>query len=333
MRQFTINANDGGQRLDKFISKTVRGMPSSLLYKYLRLKKIKVNGRKAEGSQILSEGDVVTMYVSEEFFEASGDATSELGRVKPNLKVVYEDDNLLICDKAPGVLTHAGDEKEANSSESSERETLIFRVKAYLYQKGIYDPSSENSFAPALCNRIDRNTGGLVIAAKNAQTLRDVNRFIRDDMVEKRYLCVVHGEMVPSSDTLYGYLRKNAETKTVQIFKKHMPGSKRIVTEYSQIAYQKQRDLALLDVHLVTGRTHQIRAHLASVGHPLYGEGKYGQNREDRQAGYAHQALYAYSLEFHLPEEERLSYLNGKRFLVDPKRIRFMSLFPRVTVF
>lgn len=330
MRQFDIKSNDGGQRLDKFVQKTVRGMPSSLLYKYLRLKKIKVNGKRAEGGQMLAAGDVVTMYIPEEFF--AGDAEkaergNELHRIKPKLTVVYEDKNVILLDKDPGVLAHTGDESEAHTDDFSERSTLLYHVTAYLCQKGEYDPAAENSFAPALCNRIDRNTGGLVIAAKNAAALREMNELIRDDCVEKHYLAAVHGKTERREDRLTGFLRKDSKTKTVTVLSHPAPGAREIITEYRSLAYTGEEDLSLLDVHLVTGRTHQIRAHLASVGHPLLGEGKYGVNRDDKRLGYAHQALYAYRVRFTVPEGRTLSYLNGKEFRVSESRIRFLRLF------
>ena len=330
MRQFDIRSNDGGQRLDKFVQKTVRGMPSSLLYKYLRLKKIKVNGGRAEGGQMLAAGDVVTMYIPEEFFASETEKAGrgdELLRVKPKITVVYEDENVILLDKDPGVLAHTGDESEAHTDDFSERSTLLYHVTAYLFQRGEYDPAAEHSFAPALCNRIDRNTGGLVIAAKNAAALREMNGLIRDGNVEKHYLTAVHGRMERREDRLCGFLRKDSRTKTVTVLSHPADGAREIITEYRSLAYNAEADLSLLDVHLVTGRTHQIRAHLASVGHPLLGEGKYGVNRNDKRLGYAHQALYAYRVRFTVPEGSPLTALNGREFRVREERIRFLSLF------
>jgi len=326
MRRFQINENDGGQRLDKFVLKTVKGLPSSLLYKYLRLKKIKLNGKRAEGKQMLQAGDEVVMYIPEEFFEEKTGAQAELLRMKPRLTVVYEDENILLCDKAPGVLAHTGDREEAHAKELSERDTLIYHVMAYLCQKGEYDPSAEHSFAPALCNRIDRNTGGLVIAAKNAQALREMNEHIRENRLEKEYLCAVHGKMSAREETLRGYLFKDSKTKTVTVRSHKTTGAREIITKYKTLAYSPEHDLSLLGVTLVTGRTHQIRAHMASIAHPLLGEGKYGVNRGDRALGYAHQALYAYRLRFHI-REGLLSYLDGRSFTVNADHIRFLSLF------
>ena len=184
MREFVINANDGGQRLDKFITKSVKGLPVSLMYKFIRTKRIKVNGKRAEQKQMLVPGDTVQMYIPDEFFTIET-AENELGRVCVKLDIVYEDENILLCNKRPGMLSHTGDKDEAGSDKVSERETLIFQIQAYLFQKGEYDPGKEHSFAPALCNRIDRNTGGIVIAAKNAETLREMNEQIRLGNVHK----------------------------------------------------------------------------------------------------------------------------------------------------
>ena len=325
MRAFSINANDGGQRLDKFVTKTIRGLPTSLLYKYIRTRRIKVNGRRAQPQQMLAAGDLVQMYIPEEFFgtERSGE---ELLRVRVHLSVVYEDASILIADKAPGMLAHAGDPDEPGSADVPERETLVFQIQAYLCQRGEYDPASEHSFAPALCNRIDRNTGGLVIAAKTAEALRAMNEAIRAGQVHKSYLCAVHGRMPKTADTLTAYLSKNPRTKTVSVFDARTPGAKEIVTGYRVAAYSAAHDLSLLSVDLMTGRTHQIRAHLAHLGHPLLGDGKYGENRADRALGWAHQALYASDLRFSIPDGP-LAYLSQHAFAVPRDHVRFLSLF------
>lgn len=344
MRSFTCNTNDAGQRLDKFITKTVRGLPQSLLYKYIRKKRIKINGNRAHENDILSVGDVVEMYIPDEFFDGAENIggvivqrqainvsrTAEFSRIRHIPEIVYEDDNLILCDKKPGVLVHIGDEGDKNTAAESERETLLFALQAYLWQKGEYDPEKEHSFAPALCNRIDRNTGGIVIFAKNAPTLRQINDAIRQGYMEKRYLCAVHGKF-PCAQILSGYLRKDYKTKTVTVSDMPQPGSREIRTGCSPIAYNRERDLTLLEVRLYTGRTHQIRAHLAYSGYPLLGEGKYGENREDRRVGYTHQALYSYSLTFAFPPEYdagSLTYLTGKTCVVRRENIRFLSLFP-----
>jgi len=315
MKLFEIGKNDAGQRLDKFLTKAVRAMPPSLMYKSIRTKKIKVNRKRAEIGQILVEGDTVQLFLPDELFPDTEDTSARFTHITPAFEVVYEDDNLLLCDKPAGILVHSDEEDDTN--------TLIVQIQAYLFQKGEYDPKAEQSFAPALCNRIDRNTGGIVIAAKNAATLREVNALIKERKLTKKYLCAVHGSMEKPNDTLRGYLSKNSKTNTVSVTNKRYSNSKEILTRYRVL---KEADgLSLLDIDLLTGRTHQIRAHLSSVGHPLLGDGKYGVNRVDKREGYKFQALYSYSLTF--DGGEYLSYLNGKTFTVSPDRIFFLKRF------
>lgn len=327
MREFIINSNDAGQRLDKFVQKAVKGIPVSLMYKAIRLKKIKVNRKRAEQKQVLNEGDTVQMFISEDLF---GDKVTdtELLKIKTDLNIVYEDENLLICDKAPGVLVHSGDGdgKVSGMGDSGDRNTLVYHIQAYLAQKGEYDPKKENSFAPALCNRIDRNTGGMVIAAKNAQTLRDVNERIKNNQITKRYLCVVHGTLPRKTDTLCDFLVKDSKNNKVKVLKNKTREAKEIITKYTLLAHSKEKNLSLLEIELVTGRTHQIRAHMASIGCPLLGDGKYGVNERDRQWGYKHQALYSYSLTFEMADDT-LSYLDGKTIQVKKERIYFLKEF------
>ena len=328
MREFIINSNDSGQRLDKFVSKTVWGLPLSLMYKFIRKKRIKVNGKKCAERQILQTGDTVQMYIPDEFFEKkTKDSGDEYSRVKADLDIVYEDDNIMLVNKMPGVLSHTGDEGDSRLADASERETLLFMIKAYLYQKGEWDPTAENSFAPSLCNRIDRNTGGLVIASKNAPSLRCMNDMIKRGAVKKRYLAAVHGKFDKCSDILHAYLFKNTKTKTVKVDATAVRGSKEIVTEYRVLSYNKEHDLTLLEITLHTGRTHQIRAHMAYIGHPLLGEGKYAENKEDRRLGYSYQALWSYSLSFSVASGE-LDYLDGESYSAKNDKIRFLEFFP-----
>ncbi len=325
MLKFVLNKNDAGQRLDKFLTKTLKGIPTSLMYKYIRKKRVKVNGKRAKENQMLEAGDVIELYIPDEFSKSEAD-TSEYDKIKASPTVVYEDENIIICDKRPGMLSHTGDKGENGAAAIAERDTLIFIICAYLYKKGEYDPGDEASFAPALANRLDRNTGGLIIAAKNAEALRAVNRLIREDCVDKRYLCAVHGRPSPASATLRGFLFKNSKTKTVTVYNSPRQGAKEIITTYKTEKYSAKNDLSLLEVHLETGRTHQIRAHLASIGHPLLGEGKYGHNKDDRSMGYKYQALYSYRLSFRV-KDGPLSYLDGKTIEADRKNIHFLELF------
>ena len=318
MEKLTVGTNDAGQRLDKFLTKTFRNLPKSMMYKFIRTKKIKVNRKRAEIGQMLAEGDTVELFLPPEFLERE-QSDSLFKNIKPSFGVVYEDENILICDKPVGMLSHADKDGEKN--------TLIEHVKAYLWQKGEYSPEDEQSFAPALCNRIDRNTCGIVIAAKNAETLRIMNEKIKKRAISKFYLCRVHGVPEKKEATLTGYLKKDADANKVEIFRsvpknaRYSDDYKKIVTKYRVVA--EDADEAVLEVELVTGRTHQIRAHMASIGHPLLGDGKYAENSADRKSGVFRQALCSYKLRFEKDEPSILEYLEGKVFMLEPQRIPF----------
>ena len=316
MREFTIKKNDAGQRLDKFLSKSVKGLPTSMMYKLIRTKKIKVNRKRAEQNYMLCEGDTVQLFIRDEFFDSPEKDTGALSRITPKLSVLYEDENIILLTKRPGVLVHEDTEGAEN--------TLIMHLKAYLYGKGEYDPDNENSFAPALCNRIDRNTGGIVIGAKNAEALRVMNEKIRDGHMNKFYLCLVHGTPKKKEDKLYAFLRKDSKNNTVEVRNSPFPGAKEIITGYRVL--EPRGDTSLLEVELFTGRTHQIRAQMAAIGHPLVGDGKYGVNRDERKKGYKYQALYAYKLRFPKTKEENLlSYLEGRTFALNKSDVWFLE--------
>lgn len=315
MKILEIRKNDSGQRLDKFLSKAVKAMPPSLMYKSIRTKKIKVNRKRAEISQILNEGDTVQLFLPDELFDTEKDEHKVLAHITPTFNVIYEDDNIILADKPSGLTVQPDEEGDTN--------TLITQIQAYLFNKGEYDPSSEQSFSPALCNRIDRNTAGIVIAAKNAEALRCMNEVIKERRLTKKYLCAVHGTPQKREATLGGFLFKNSKTNTVTVYDKQIKGSKEILTRYRVLS--EKDGVSLVEVELLTGRTHQIRAHMSSIGHPLLGDGKYGINRNDKKSGYKYQALCSYYLRF--DDTGFYSYLKGKEFTVSPDSIYFLELF------
>lgn len=307
MKEITVGKNDAGQRLDRFVSKTVPLLPASLLQKYIRLKRIKVNGKGSVRDARLNQGDVLQLYINDEFFEDPKPDNAYLTVAVPKLHIVYEDENIILVDKKPGQAVHPHDGAEYGK-------TLIDHIQAYLYAKREWRPREEHSFAPALCNRIDRNTGGIVIAAKNAESLRILNQKIKDRELDKRYLCIVHGALKPSDGTLKGYLFKDSVKKRVYVTKESQKGAKTCITNYKTL--QSKNRLSLVECQLITGRTHQIRAQMAFAGHPLLGDGKYG--KLDKRYDRTYQALYSYKLLFDFQTDGGiLNYLNGKEFQVD----------------
>ena len=301
MKELYLSENDGGQRLDKFLKKATVGLPDSLLYKYLRKKCVKVNGRHVtDGAHVLSAGDRLQLYMNEDFFVTLEESFRTL---VPEITVAYEDERLLVLFKEAGVSCHADDLQKEN--------TLIDRAKAYLFQKGDYRPDEEHAFAPALANRIDRNTAGLVLCAKDAETLRLLSELIRRHKVEKEYRALVWGTPSPKKGTLTLYLKKDEREKRVRVFDNPVPGAKTAVTDYEVLCSDAEK--SLLHIRLHTGRTHQIRASFAHIGHPLVGDGKYGVLHGRDNLGFSHQALLSYSVRFVVEDAVHpLFYLNGK---------------------
>jgi len=284
MRELIIGKNDAGQRLDRFVSKSLPLLPSALLQKYIRLKRIKLNGARAQRDQRLQEGDVLQLYINDEFFDQPREENMFLTLFRPMLEIVYEDENIMLLNKRPGLVVHADETEKVN--------TLINHIQAYLYQKREWNPRWENAFTPALCNRIDRNTGGIVIAAKNAETLRIINEKIRDREIDKRYLCITVGAPKPAEGKIECFLLKDEKKKQVAVYHKPVPGGKTALTKYRTL--ERRGDLALVEVELLTGRTHQIRATFADLGCPLLGDGKYGRGEVNKRYGETRQALYSY---------------------------------------
>ena len=334
MKEFLINKNDANQRLDRFAAKAAPLLPSSLAQKYIRIKRIKVNSKGAKRDYKLNVDDVVQMYVNDEYFEVPDEENAYLKVTDPSIDIVYEDENIMIVDKPAGVLCH--------SDSGYDYSSIISRIQAYLHQKGEWRPREENSFTPALCNRIDRNTSGIVIAAKNAESLRIINEKLKHQEIDRFYLTIVHGTPKPESAELRGFLFKDAVKNRVFVTKNSQPGSKTAIMEYRTLSYSdlisdsssnhpssyflsstdalsrgalSTGALSLLECRLITGRTHQIRAQLADIGHPILGDGKYGSGKLDKKYGETKQVLCSYKILFNFKTNAGiLEYLNGQTF-------------------
>lgn len=306
MTEITIRKNDAGQRCDRFLSKAYPNLKSALVNKLMRKKRIKVNGAKAEPNVILKEGDIIRFYLSEELLSKKPiEREADFRDISAEINVIYEDGNILLCDKPCGLVVHEDNDNTAD--------TLINRILSYLYRKGEYNPNDEQSFTPALVNRIDRNTSGIVIAAKNAEALRILNQKLRDREVEKLYLCAVFGIPKPREAIMTAYLKKLSEENRVVISSSPKPGFLTIKTKYRVL--ESRGELSLVEVDLLTGRTHQIRAHFAHIGCPLLGDGKYGDNALNKKYGVKTQALCSYKLIFRFTTDAgALSYLDGREF-------------------
>lgn len=303
MRELTVGKNDHGLKLEKFMARTFRTMPPSLIRKYIRLKCIRVNGVHGKADTVLHQGDLLKFYISDEFFEKK--PTADFSRITPSFGVVYEDENIILMDKPVGLICQPDDRENYN--------TLSNQLIAYLIQKGEYDPARENVFVPALCNRIDRNTQGIVIGAKNSQALMILNEKIKGRELDKVYHCLVFGKPTPPSADCTAYLKKDASANLVTVSDRPKEGFRDIRTAYRTLA--SDGNLSLLEVTLYTGRTHQIRAHMAHLGYPLVGDTKYGRAKQNQGYPFPYQALSSCKLTFAFETDGGiLNYLNGKTF-------------------
>lgn len=307
MKELKITEREQNQRLDKFLQKYFNTAPKSFIYKMLRKKRIKHNGKKADGSEIIQDGDTLIMYLSEDTMD-SFMSEKTIEEAERHFGIVYEDENILVVSKPAGLLVHP--------ENSADKDTLIDQILFYLNEKGEYIPTKESSFTPAVCNRLDRNTGGIVLAGKNLQSVQAINKAIAERHIQKFYITMVKGEMKEPAE-FYGYHVKDSDSNKVKVLKKEVPGASKIYTKVKPIKVKD--NFSLLEVELITGKSHQIRAHLKSMGYYVIGDRKYGDERTNRRFrekfGLNNQFLYAYRVVWN-ENDGYLSYLNGREFSV-----------------
>lgn len=314
MDKLIISDNDSGQRLDRFLRKYLKGAPLSYIYKIIR-KDVKVNGRRAKNDTMLFSGDELTLYIKSEDMEGFASKKDRYGKVRRSFSIPYEDENILIASKPQGLLTH-GDGRE-------KKNTLVNQVIDYLIEKGDYVPRIERSFVPAAVNRLDRNTTGLVLFGKNSGALRELNAMIREkNALRKYYLTIVSG-ILEKEMHLTGNLIKDEDRNTVKILRGDTDGQEGKSVETIALPLMRSEGFTLVEVQLITGRTHQIRAHMASAGYPIIGDTKYGLEdvnaKISKRFGLNSQFLHAYRLTFEAPRG-KLSYLNGRSFYSEPPK-------------
>ncbi|MEE0967027.1 MAG: RluA family pseudouridine synthase [Bacilli bacterium] len=318
MKEFVIDKNHENQRIDKYLKKLLSRASTTLIYKMIRKKDIKVNGVKVKENYILKKGDIVSMFLYEDRFKELSEPLT-LYDLKIEFDVIYEDEKILIVNKPAGLLVHEDENESIN--------TLANQVLNYLYQKGEYDPVEDIGFVPGPVHRLDRNTSGLVVFGKTMKSLQDLNEMMKKrHCIDKTYLTICKGYM--DSCEMVDYVKKDADNKMMRIVSKDSDGALKMHTIVEKV--KSKNNMTLLKVKLVTGRTHQIRIHLSSHNHPIIGDSKYGDfefNKMIKKDYHLdHQFLHAYSLTFTKPIGS-VKYLEGKTFITPlPKKLNQIKL-------
>lgn len=312
MRELIVKKNDSNQRVDKFFKKYLPKAPQSFIYKMIRKKRIKLNHKRVKPDNIILEGDKIQLYIADETLNKFMEKKKNIDTSLSIPKIIYEDKNIILMNKAKGVLSHSADENGKNN--------IVDRMISYLHKSGEYNPECEKTFTPSICNRLDRNTSGIIIGAKNHEALKEMNEGIKNRKIKKYYKTVVKGE-INKDILLKGYLVKDEKTNTVKIINKNTKEGKEIYTKIRLLDTNEK--FSLLEIDLITGRTHQIRAHLSSIGHPILGDIKYGDKEINKvfkqKYGLKNQFLHAYKVKFN--GLSNLDYLNGKEFIAEYPKI------------
>ena len=311
MKELIIDKNESGQRLDRFLKKYLDKAPHSFIQKMLRKKNIKLNGKKVSGDTIIIEGDTIQLYLADETIKKFR-KDIKISKTKYTPDIIYEDENIILINKPLDILSHSAEDLDENIVDS-----MIY----YLYEKGEYNPKLEKIFVPAICNRLDRNTSGIIIGAKNYPALKIINSALRENQINRYYKAVVKG-ILKEDKIIEGYLTKNRELNKVGISKEEIDDSKKIITKMKVLDYMDK--YSLLEIQLITGRTHQIRAHLASIGYPIIGDIKYGDREVNKyfkeNFRLNNQMLHAYKLIFNKLDKP-LDYLDHKEFIASSNKI------------
>lgn len=313
MRQIKIDINENEQRIDRFLKKYFSNATMSFIYKMLRKKRIKLNGKKTNPEDMIYEGDEIQLYLSDETIEKFITPEKEI-RNYHTLDIIYEDENIVLINKAKGILSHS-------SSNDCKEENIVDEFLSYMHKSGEYTPKVGNTFSPSICNRLDRNTSGIIIGAKNYNALKEINYGLKNRNISKYYKSIVKGD-VEQDQRLEGFLIKNESNNKVSISKNELDESKDIRTDIRVL--KRNGEYSLLEINLITGRTHQIRAHLSSIGHPIIGDMKYGDRKINdyfkKEYNLSSQYLHAYKVVFNKLENE-LEYLNNKEFICEANKL------------